>query len=68
MLGMTDREFLNFIADRLVHLYGNRENADFVLRLREIAEKGTAHVHDMWECSECMDMYNEGDASVRYSL
>ena len=34
---MNDKEFLNWVADRLVHVYGESENVDFVLKLRQIA-------------------------------
>jgi len=34
-----DGRHLNWIADRLVNVYGESENVDFVLRLREIANK-----------------------------
>ena len=34
---MTDSRFLDWIADRLVHVYGASPNVDFVLRLREMA-------------------------------
>jgi hypothetical protein len=34
----NDREFLNWVADRLVHVYGESPNVDFVRKLREIAE------------------------------
>jgi hypothetical protein len=30
-------EFLDFIADRLVNVYNESENVDYVLRLREMA-------------------------------
>lgn len=33
----TDATFLNWIADRLVNVYKESPNVDFVLRLREIA-------------------------------
>jgi hypothetical protein len=33
---MDDRTFLNWLADRLVHVYGESPNTDFVLRLREM--------------------------------
>ena len=35
---MTDKQFLNWIADRFVHVHGESENVDFVQRLRAIAE------------------------------
>lgn len=33
-----DNEFLNWLADRLVHVYGESPNVDFVHKLREIAK------------------------------
>lgn len=36
---MTDKEFLNWIADRFVNVHGESENVDFVARLRVLAEK-----------------------------
>jgi hypothetical protein len=35
---MSNKEFLNWIADRLVHVYGESPNVDFVHKLRAIAE------------------------------
>jgi len=34
---MTDYQFLNWLADRLTHVYGESENVDFVQRLRKMA-------------------------------
>lgn len=34
---MTDAEMLDWVADRLVHQYGESEYVDFVVRLRRIA-------------------------------
>lgn len=36
---MSDAEFLNWVADRLVHVYGESENVDFVLKLRRLAKE-----------------------------
>ncbi len=36
---MTDAAFLKWMADRLVGVYGESPNVDFVQRLREIALK-----------------------------
>lgn len=36
---MTDAEFLRWMADRLVHVYGESPNVDFVQHLREIADR-----------------------------
>jgi len=33
---MTDEEFLNFIADRLIR-FGDNKNVDFIIKLRKIA-------------------------------
>lgn len=33
-----DNEFLNWLADRLVHVYGESPNVDFVHKLRAIAK------------------------------
>lgn len=35
---MTDKQFLNWIADRLVFVHGDAAAADFVLKLREIGD------------------------------
>jgi len=34
---MKDSEFLNWIADRLINVYGETENVDFVIKLRTVA-------------------------------
>lgn len=34
---MSDSEFLDWLADRLVNVYGESENVDFVRRLRGLA-------------------------------
>lgn len=34
---MKDRKFLLWLADRLVYVYGENEDTDFVLKLRDIA-------------------------------
>ena len=36
---MTDGEFLNWIADRLIHQYGENPDVDFVHKLRELAKE-----------------------------
>jgi hypothetical protein len=35
-----DRRFLSWLADRLVYVYGESPNVDFVLKLRELSEPG----------------------------
>ncbi len=35
---MQDRKFLNWIADRLVHVHGENPNVDYVHKLRRIAD------------------------------
>lgn len=39
MSELSDKDFLLWIADRLVEVYGESPNVDFVLHLREVAEK-----------------------------
>lgn len=36
---MTDSEFLTWIRDRIVHVYGESPNVDFVLRLGQVIDK-----------------------------
>lgn len=36
---MSDKEFLNWLADRLVHVYGESPNIDFVHRLKSIVDR-----------------------------
>ena len=48
---MTDSEFLNWVADRLVHVYHESDNVDFVLKLRRMA-KQAEHVNDKLPCSQ----------------
>lgn len=35
---MTDKEFLNWIIDRLIHVYGESPYVDFIHKLRNIAK------------------------------
>ena len=44
----TDAEFLNWIADRFVNVYGESENVDFVQRLRKIALAAEAAQEPEW--------------------
>lgn len=37
-------EFLDWVADRLVHKYGDKEGADFIICLRRRAEKSRAAI------------------------
>ena len=43
---LSDREFLQWVADRLVLVYGESPNVDFVLRMREIV--GTLSTDPAW--------------------
>lgn len=59
---MTDREFLNWIADRLVHQNEDEENVDFILRLRDMANRpvltaGKILIVD--DPSKCIQITNE---------
>jgi hypothetical protein len=38
MGNLSEKSFLNWIADRLVNVYGESENVDFINRLREIGD------------------------------
>ena len=42
----SDIEFLTWLRDRLVHVYKESENVDFVLRLNEIIEELKRNVSD----------------------
>lgn len=44
---MSNPEFLNWLADRLVHLYGESDNVDFVLKLRELAKSPKIEAGDI---------------------
>jgi hypothetical protein len=35
---MKDSEFVKWIADRIVNVYGESENVDFIHRLRKVVE------------------------------
>ena len=41
---MTDGKFLNWMVGRLINVYGEDENTDFVLRLKAIADKSVGVV------------------------
>lgn len=36
---MTDKQFLHWIADRLVYVHGDQESGEFVQNLRKIADE-----------------------------
>lgn len=57
---MTDKEFLTWIASRLVNVHGESDNVDFVQRLRQIASKGTKHDHNRYDCDDCWEVNNSG--------
>ena len=38
-MGVNNKSFLNWIADRLVNVHGESENVDFINRLREIGDE-----------------------------
>ena len=46
---MTDNAFLNWMVGRLINVYGENEDTDFVLRLKAIADKsiGAAEENDV---------------------
>ena len=43
---MNDKEFLNWIVDRLVHIYEENENTDFIIRLRKIANEANNKINN----------------------
>jgi hypothetical protein len=43
---MTDNEFLNWMVGRLINVYNEDENTDFVLRLKAIADKSIGVVEE----------------------
>ena len=46
MSEVSDKVFLQWLIDRLVHHYGENPNVDFVHRLREIMERASSVVMD----------------------
>ena len=46
---MADKEFLNWIADRLVNVYGENENTDYIRYLRQIANGTKPQLADVRE-------------------
>ena len=45
---MTDGIFLNWMVGRLINVYGEDENTDFVLRLKAISDKRVVDIdHQM---------------------
>lgn len=53
---MEDKEFLNWIADRLEGEFEVSPNVDYLLRLRQIAKDGTKHEHNRYLCDDCGDI------------
>lgn len=45
----SDKEFLHWIADRLVYVYGESENVDFIRKLRSIAESLKGNTPNTYE-------------------
>jgi hypothetical protein len=40
---MTNKEFLHWIANRLVNVYKEHPNTDFVLKLKEVADNQSSN-------------------------
>ena len=55
---MTNKDFLNWIADRLVHVHGESDNVDFVIRLRAMAENQKLNVPSFVDGSKLTDLIN----------
>ena len=54
---MTDKEFLNWLSDRLIHVYGESPSVDFVHRLNKIAKREWVGLTDeeankLWESTD----------------
>jgi len=45
---MPDKEFLNWLADRLVNVYNESENVDFVQKLKAVAEATPEEQESRW--------------------
>ena len=51
--GVNDRQFLGWLRDRLVYVYGESPNVDFVLKLSEIVKQQPPHPCDHTDCRLC---------------
>jgi hypothetical protein len=50
---MKDSEFLDWIADRLVHVYGDKPNVDFIIKLRSMAKNIDQDQEDACHSRHC---------------
>lgn len=65
----NDKEFLNWLADRLVHVYGESPNVDFVHKLRAIAKNmatrdGRFSVRSLYEPFAYAAVATDGSESI----
>lgn len=51
-MNLSDKEFLTWIRDRIVNVYGESPNTDFVLRLGKIIEKTSSETHKHDYCMQ----------------
>lgn len=58
---MSDADFLDRVADRLVHVYGESEHVDFVLKLRRMAESLRTPAQDPMTLSVLVGPWDPGD-------
>ena len=59
---MKDKEFLNWLADRLIHVYGESEFTDFVIKLKAIARNADP---DQISVNQTACEYCGGEGRVR---
>lgn len=52
---MKDKEFLEWLIDRLVHVYGESPNVDFIHKLKKIADN-------------IEKIYQEGYSDAKYGI
>ena len=50
---MLDKDFLKWLAERLVYVYGESPNLDIVHKLRAVAAAQPAHIDSEWLCAGC---------------
>lgn len=60
--GLHDFEFVRWLRDRLVHVYGEYKGTDFVDRLGDIAEEIERHYHTPEVSATDWDTHGESHA------
>ena len=64
---ITDKEQLQWIHDRIVEVYGESENVDFLIRMRKIIDKQDTELN-LHSVSGCLDYesFANTDEAVRW--